>query len=158
MKRVELLDEILCHVEEEGGNVVEVHVEVFAEAYPIFEDGYVVPLQALEGAMEIESLEFARGGLVADIGFEEGEGFVETGVAIAGDVVEGVVHAGKLPVEHVKFFAGDNEVGGLVVAMAGHELDVGEILPYLVQPVAEGVPFRGNSVHSRRGVRRRCSL
>ena len=44
LKRVVLFGEVAGHAEEEGGDGVEVHVEVAAEADAVFEDGHVVPL------------------------------------------------------------------------------------------------------------------
>ena len=68
---VVLVGEVFCHVEEEGGNFVEVHVEVAAEANAVFEDGDIVPLQALESAMEIKSLQFFLVRFASHVGLQQ---------------------------------------------------------------------------------------
>ena len=68
---VVLVSEVFCHVEEEGGDFVEVHVEVAAEANAVFEDSDIVPLQALERAVEVEPLQLFASGRVAHIGLEK---------------------------------------------------------------------------------------
>ena len=57
LQSIILVGEVFSHAEEECSHVVEIHVEVTAEAHAVFEDGYVVPLQALECAVVVESAE-----------------------------------------------------------------------------------------------------
>ena len=60
---------VACHVEKECSHLIEVHIEVAAEAYTVFVDSHVVPLQALECAVVIESSQFLRGGLMTHVCF-----------------------------------------------------------------------------------------
>ena len=76
---------------------------------------------------------------MADVGFEQRQGLVEAGVAVTGHIVDGVVHAGELPVEHIEAVAADDEVGGLVVAMAGHRGDIRVGVAHTFQLVAQQV-------------------
>ena len=91
--------------------------------------------------MEIKALQLFLGGLVTDVCFKQRQGLVETHIAVTGNVVERVIHTGKLPVEDVEFIAIDNQIGRLVVAVARH-------LPYLGMVLAQVV----NHLHPERFV------
>ena len=63
-----VFQQIFCHSKEHKRHGVKVHVQVFAEAHAVLEDGHVEPLQALEGTMEIEALQFLLRGFVTYVG------------------------------------------------------------------------------------------